>query len=196
MNSHGSSIMPRRSTTIVSAMGLIVLCLLMPSQAPAEPAGPDPSALGIEEMERTAHEQVRKMEEMLASSFKLLEQAISTSDVASTAIRNEAITAMKGLVKLSEENYMMLQQKKAEQDRDGVEHEYVKISIAAAKVAELYAQVRTASGIDVDLEDTRVERTLDIESALPMDMGNVSSADVSDSLDVLPDPPSHASPFI
>jgi hypothetical protein len=188
--------MSRRRITIASGLGFLALCLLIPSQAPAEPAGPDPSALGIGEMETAAREQVNKMEEMLASSFKLLEQAISTSDVASTAIRNEAITAMKGLVKLSEENLIMLQQKKAEQDRDAVEHEYVKISIAAAKVAELYAQVRTASGIDVDLEDTRVERTLDIESALPMDMGNVSSADVSDSLDVLPDPPSHASPFI
>lgn len=187
--------MQRRIVAVVSGLSMM-LPLLIAGQAPAEPAGPDPSALTIEEMETGARDQVNKMEEMLASSFKLLEQAISTSDVASTAIRNEAITAMKGLVKLSEENLMMLQQKKAEKDRDAVEHEYVKISIAAAKVAELYAQVRTASGIDVDLEDTRVERTLDIESSLPMDVGDVSAVGVSDAAAVLPDPPSHASPFI
>jgi len=170
----------------------LVAVLLVPAQAPAEPAGPDPSALSIDEMEQGGRDMVNKMEEMLASSFKLLEQAISTSDVASTAIRNEAITAMKGLVKLSEENFIMLQQKRAEKNRDGVEHEYVKISIASAKVAELYAQVRTASGIDVDLEDSRVERTLDIESALPMD--SATTSDYSDAVEVLPDPPSHASP--
>jgi len=188
--------MKSRLAAVVSGVSMLVLGLLVTDRAPAEPAGPDPSALTISEMETNARDQVNKMEEMLASSFKLLEQAISTSDVASTAIRNEAITAMKGLVKLSEENLMVLQQKKAEKDRDAVEHEYVKISIAAAKVAELYAQVRTASGIDVDLEDTRVERTLDIESTLPMDVGDVSASNVTDAVDVLPDPPSHASPFI
>jgi hypothetical protein len=196
MHSYRSLVMPKRIANIIGPLGLLALLLLVPSRAPAEPAGPDASVLTVEDMAGTAREEVNKMEEMLISSFKLLEQSISTSDVASTAIRNEAITAMKGLVKLSEENLIMLQQKKAEGDRDAVEHEYVKISIAAAKVAELYAQVRTASGIDVDLEDTRVERTMDIESSLPMDMGSVSSADISSSLDVLPDPPSHASPFI
>ena len=185
-----------RLPALVSSFSLLALGVLLSVEAPAEPAGPDPSALSIEEMETGARDQVNKMQEMLASSFKLLEQAISTSDVASTAIRNEAITAMKGLVKLSEENLIMLQQKKAEKDRDGVEHEYVKISIAAAKVSELYAQVRTAAGIDVDLEDTQVERTLDIESSLSMEVGDVSAAGVSDSANVLPDPPTYASPFI
>ena len=185
--------MRRRFALLGSCLGLLAAVLLVPADAPAEPAGPDPSALSAEEMEQSSRDMVNQMEEMLASSFKLLEQAISTSDVASTAIRNEAITAMKGLVKLSEENLMMLQQKKAEGDRDGVEHEYVKISIAFAKVSELYAQVRTASGIDVDLEDTRVERSLDIESAMPMD--STATSDFSDASDlVLPDPPSHASP--
>ena len=186
-----------RLSALVSGLSIFAVSLLTSIEVPAEPAGPDPSALSIEEMETSAREQVDKMEEMLASSFKLLEQAISTSDVASTAIRNEAITAMKGLVKLSEENLMMLQQKKAEKDRDGVEHEYVKISIASAKVAELYAQVRTASGIEVDLEGTQVERTLDIESSLPAEVGDVSAAGVSDAAsNVLPDPPVFASPFI
>jgi len=149
--------------------------------------------MSIDEMDDAAKGMVSRMGEMLASSFELLEQSISASDVAATAIRNEAITAMKGLVKLSEENYMVLQQKRAEQNRDGVEHEYVKISIAAAKVAELHAQVRTASGIDVDLEATRVERTLDIENSIPVESETFADFG-SDSVDVLPDPPSHASP--
>jgi hypothetical protein len=68
----------------------------------------------------------------------------------------------------------------------------VKISIASAKVAELYAQVKTASGIDVDIEATEVERTLDIKSSLPADLETAS--DFSEPFDTLPDDPVHASP--
>ncbi len=185
--------MCKRLSLLLCGLALVAMSTLVTTPAPAEPAGPDPSALSIDEMTDAAKVMVDQMEEMLAASFKLLEQAISTSDVASTTIRNEAITAMKGLVKLSEENMMTLQERRAEQDRDAVEHEYVKISIASAKVIELYAQVRTASGIDVDLEDTRVERTIDIESAMPLDTATTS--DFIDAVDVLPDPPSHASPI-
>lgn len=185
--------MTRRITASICGAALLGLTLLIATPSPAEPGNVDPSSMSVDEMEKTAKKMVAKMEEILTMSFKLLEQSISTSDVAATAIRNEAITAMKGLVKLSAENFMMLQQKRAEQNRDGVEHEYVKISIASAKVSELFAQVKTASGIDVDIEATQVESTLDIESSIPVDSETFSEFG-SESVDVLPDPPSHASP--
>ena len=186
--------MRRQFTRLVTGLGLLTLALLLTAPSPAEPTVDDPSQMTTEQMVESAKEMVNEMEEMLTASFTLLEKSITASDVAATAIRNEAITAMKGLVKLSEENLMTMQQKNAEKDRDGVEHEYVKISIAAAKVAELYAQVKTASGIDVDIEATKVDRTLEIKSSLPADLETAS--DFSEPVDTLPDDPVHASPTI
>lgn len=134
------------------------------------------------------------MEAMLKKSFKLLEQAINSADVSATNTRNEAITAMKGLVKLSEGNYVTLQQRAAEKDRKGVEHEYVKITIAAAKVRELFAQVQSAGGVDIDLELTDVERTLTIGADLsPDDL--LTELFVFVTPDVIPEPPINASPY-
>jgi hypothetical protein len=185
--------MRNRATLSVGGLSLLVLALLCPPPSTAQPSGGDSSAMSVQEMNDASKDMVTVMEESLAASFKLLEQSISSSDVAATALRTEAITAMKGLVKLSEENLMVLQQKLAENDRDAVEHEYVKISIAAAKVADLYAQVKTASGIDVDLEATQVETTLDIESSIPVETETFSDFG-NDSANVLPDPPTHATP--
>jgi hypothetical protein len=135
------------------------------------------------------------MEKQLGDSFQLLEESIAQGDVAATTARNEAITGMKGLVKLSEQNLLTLQQRSAERDRQLVEHEYVKISIACAKVGEFYAQIKSATGVPVDLELADVERKLDYEGKLPVvETLSTSFADPTTPADV-PDPPPHASPY-
>ena len=164
------------------------------AQAPGDGGREDMDAMTIPQMMEGASRHVEEMERSLTASFKLLEESISSGDVATVTLRNEAITAMKGLVKLSEENYLTLQQKSAEGDRDAVEHEYVKITIAAAKVAELYAQVRSASGVQLDMEITDVERSLNLESSLPMSP-EVTSSFFSPQADDVPDEPVHASPY-
>ena len=151
------------------------------------------ASMSVDEMKDSAQGMVTRMRDMLETSFGLLEESIARNDVATTSIRNEAITAMKGLVKLSEENLMTLRQKAAERDRDGVEHEYVKISIASAKLSELYAQVRTSGGIDVDIEATDVESSFSIDSEMPVDQE--TPATFSDSADVIPDEPVFASTY-
>lgn len=122
--------------------------------------------LSIDQMVSGAGTMVDGMGEQLSSSFKLLEESISGQNVAATVARNEAITAMKGLVKLSEENFVSLQQAAAEGNRDSVEHEYVKIMIARGKIGELFAQVKTAGGIMVDMETPDTERQVEIESEM------------------------------
>lgn len=178
------------SAVLVALMAVSVL-------APAKTGGGDAdlSDMSIDDMQTSADTMVQNMEAQLATSFKLLEEALAGTDADAINVRNEAITAMKGLVKLSEENYMTLQQKSAEGDRAGVEHEYVKISIAQAKVTELFAQVRTAGGIDMDIEAANVEKTLDIEGTLPLDTDTPAQfADPGNTATVPADPP-HASPI-
>lgn len=153
----------------------------------------DLAQLTVDDMVERASESVRKMEKQLGESFKLLEESISKGDVAATTARNEAITAMKGLVRLSEQNLLTLQQRAAERDRTRVEHEYVKITIAAAKVGEFYAQIKSATGSPVDLDLTEVERKLIFEGELPV-VDDLSTSFTAPA-DVVPDPPVHASPY-
>ena len=112
---------------------------------------------------------VRKMEEQLTDSFYLLEASLAAGDVNGANSRNEAITVMKGLVKLSEQNLMSMRQKAAEGDRKRVENEYVKILIASQKVSEYYAQVKSAVSLGVGvLELSSVERRLVFSGSLPV----------------------------
>jgi hypothetical protein len=180
----------RALTAFVAATIIVALPLWAPAQGPAS----DPAKMTTEQMVKAGGEMVQAMEDQLSKAFKLLEESITSGDVAATQARNEAITAMKGLVKLSEENFLTLQQRAAEGDKERVEHEYVKISIAAAKVQELFAQVQTAGGIQVDIEATGVETSLDIESDYPI-VPELTEVFYVDTAEVLPDPPPFASPY-
>lgn len=184
--------------TLIASAVIISLAFGVTGLLAAEPApGPvrgeqDLTRLSNDDIVKDAIATVRRMEGQLAESFKLLEESIAANDIAATTVRNEAITAMKGLVRLSEQNLMTLQQRAAERDRQRLEHEYVKITIAAAKVAEFYAQVKSAAGGRVDLDLTDVERRLEFEGSLPVVEGLTTG--FSDPVTV-PDPPVHASPY-
>jgi len=173
-------------------LGASVLVAAEPELTTTRP-DEDLSQLTIEDMAARASDSVRRMEKQLGDSFKLLEESIAKGDVAATTARNEAITAMKGLVRLSEQNLLTLQQRAAERDRTRVEHEYVKITIAAAKVGEFFAQIKSATGTPVDLELTEVERKLVFEGRLPV-VDDLTTTFTTDP-DTVPDPPVHASPY-
>lgn len=170
-----------RLKSALSILGPIVAAIVaaMSVQA-AEPrptAPPTAATAGDEDLAKLSDVQlveraealVKRMEEQLTDSFWLLEASLTAGDVSGAMARNEAITVMKGLVKLSEQNLMTLKQKAAEGDRRRVENEYVKIAIAGAKVAEYYAQVKSAVSIGSGaLELSNVERRLVYSGNLPV----------------------------
>ncbi len=186
--------MVMRKTLTMVTLGFALLggAVLATAQTPAAGgANKTTRIMSIPELKTRAADAMKSMNRMLTDSFALLEQSIASQDIATTNARNEAITQMKALVKLSEQNHMTLQQRAAEGDRDAVEHEYVKINIASAKTQELYAQVKSAGGVRTDLEMTDVERTLDINAALPQP----ESIDFMPEGDTVPEPPIYASPY-
>ncbi len=147
------------------------------------------------ELEERGTKMVRKMEKRLGESYKLLEKAIQDGNIEAQNARNESITQMKGLVKLSEEYLLSLQQHSAEGDCKKSEHQYVKISIAFAKVSELFAQVRSAGGVEGDVEELQdVQRDTTFLGDLPFDI-RLAETFFGD-LDILiPDEPVRASPY-
>lgn len=157
----------------------------------------DLAKYSINELVERASDKVGTMEKWLTESFYLLEASLSAGDVNAANTRNEAITVMKGLVKLSEQNLMTMRQKAAEGDRRRVENEYVKITIAHGKVQVYYAQVKSAESVGVtNLDLSAVERRLVYSGQLPVvDDLPASFAWTYDVFIVTPSEPVHASPY-
>ena len=197
------------SSSFVAAIAAVTIGtvqLRAADEIPLPPPAPDPvglnedldlSKLDTQQLVERASGFVKSMEEWLSDSFYLLEQSLSAGDVNAANTRNEAITVMKGLVKLSEQNLMNMQQKAAEGDRKRVENEYVKISIAHTKVQEYYAQVKSAVSIGVtNLELSQVERRLVYSGTLPVvdDLPGLFEQ-TYDVFSNTPTEPVHASPY-
>ena len=112
------------------------------------------SNLTITEMTKRSSTQLREMDAIIQSAFDALEEARSDDEGLDTLQRvsciNDALLAMKGLLKLAEENMLNLRQNGALGKKEEVEFEYLKIGIASDKFVELDAQVRSCGGPSLD----------------------------------------------
>ncbi len=169
---HHSPLRPAATLAVVVCLGLGVEVRAQRTPAPVAASfseDDDLTRFSTPQLVEKAVAMVRKMEEQLNDSFYLLEASLSAGDVNGANTRNEAITVMKGLVKLSEQNLMTMRQVAAEGDRKRVENEYIKILIASQKVSEFYAQVKSAVSLGVGaLELSSVERRLVFSGSLPV----------------------------
>ena len=106
----------------------------------------DEENLSVGEMTKRSGTQVREMDAVIQSAFDSLEDARSEEDIQRVSCINDALTAMKGLLKLAEENMLSLRESAARGDDSAVQFEYIKIGIASDKFVELDAQVRSCGG--------------------------------------------------
>jgi hypothetical protein len=163
-----------------------------------EPEDEDLSDFTNRQLADKGQKLVALMDKQLNESFYLLEASLSAGDIAAASARNEAITVMKGLVKLAEGNLRTLKQRVAEDDRPRVENEYAKITIAATKVQEYYAQVRSAASVGLDaFELSNVERRLTFSGRLPVveELPRLFSSDYYTPFASSPSAPFNASPW-
>lgn len=93
-----------------------------------------------------AQERVSVIDATTKRAAAELERSQKSGDDARLRCVRDKWTAMKGLLKLSSQALLNLQQAQTEGDRGGVEHEKTKIGIAAEKVTELEAQVLACGG--------------------------------------------------
>jgi len=140
-----------------------------------------------------AKRMMTEMKQTLSDGFTMLQEARESQDVSRLNSLNEALSAIKGLLRLSEQNFILLQEAVAKGDKTKAEHEYVKISIAYNKIRELDARLRshmgTAEGGEVDgkpIIDTIKDKDLPIENP----------SDSLDDIDVDVGRPPSASPFL
>lgn len=184
----------RRLARFVGLLGLLALAGASLAQPAGTPGREPRLTLSPPEMIEQAEEKLAAMRSTLGDSFGELASARKTQDIQRLSCVNEALTAVKGLVRLAEQNYVSLREATAQGDTEAAEHEFVKLSLAAGKVGELSAQLKACAGPTVASEaDGEPELKVLSDSELSDDQDPM--AWYSDS-EVVLEVPSSSSPFI
>ncbi len=115
--------------------------------APAQPEkASEGSTLSDPEKIRRSAEAVAKMRTALKDVLVKLEEARNSKDVVKLNCVNEKLTQIKGLLRISEQSDIALQESVAKKESATAEHEYTKVSIAVVKVNQLSAEAEECIG--------------------------------------------------
>lgn len=106
------------------------------------------------------------MREALRIVLEKLEEARRTKDVVKLNCVNEKLTQVKGLLRISEQSDVALQEAVAKRDTGSSEHEFTKVMIAQQKVAQLRAEVEECIGQLA----FRTDENLTVEVEVPDDL--------------------------
>ena len=118
-----------------------------PSAASALPPEPsDASRVADPDKVRVSAEALVKMRTALKDVLSKLEEARNSKDVVKLNCVNEKLTQMKGLLRISEQSDIQLQESVAKKETATSEHEYTKVTIARGKVEQLRAEAEECIG--------------------------------------------------
>ncbi len=174
------------------AMAIGAACLLIAVAVGAQQGKKSKSVDNIPGQLDQAKAMIEKMHKMVKEGFEELQDARSASNINRVNCVNEALTAMKGLLRLAEGNYLSMQEAAARKDAKQVEHEFIKVTIAYNKTDELNGQLQGCGGPSTDgAIDGKPYIEKNIDSDLP-------TVDPTEGLKDLPpqlETPPSASPF-
>lgn len=200
VSSKTSALLPAsRNDVIRQAIAAAVggFCLIVAAGVAAEETGAQPPATGdLAGMGRQVEQgkaYIDRMHKMVASGFSELEEARKSQNITRVNCVNEALTTIKGLMRLAESNFLAMEECVSRKDDKCTEHEYVKISIAFNKAEELDGQLKGCGGPSVDgAIDGRPYIEKNIDPDLPEIDPTEGLTDLAPKLEVVPS----ASPFI
>jgi hypothetical protein len=181
--------------TIRIAVALVAAFALVASVASAQQAPPELKTLSLKKMVSEGERHLEGMKNVLKEGFAELRSARETQAVQKINQVNEALSTIKGLLRLSEQNFILLQEAAAKNRRDNAERELVKIIVAYDKVMELRGLIRAAGGPEQEgsfdgQPQVDIIRDSDVPVLDPIE--DISALDVID-IDAAKPPP--ASPF-
>jgi hypothetical protein len=110
---------------------------------------------------------VGRMRSVLTEVLGRLEEARATKDVVKLNCVNEKLTQVKGLLRISEQSDVALQEAIAKKDTTAAEHEYSKVSIAKNKVEQLRTESEQCIGQLAFRTDENLTVEVEVPSGLP-----------------------------
>jgi hypothetical protein len=145
---------------------LLAACLL-PSAAPAALGA---EKLTMEQMKENSEKMLASMRSMRENGEAALRKARSDGDWARLDCVNSALIALKGVLKLSEDDLYELQAEFKLGNAKGVQVAYTKLGIAATKIEGLDARLRACGG---PTQEGVVEGVPVVERTKDQDLPNV-----------------------
>jgi hypothetical protein len=113
-----------------------------PVALPAEKASDVPDATKLERSNKS----LGAMREVLRDVLAKLEEARRAKDVVKLNCVNEKLTQIKGLLRISEQSDVALQEAVSTRDSTSSAHEYTKVMIAQQKVSQLRTEAEKCIG--------------------------------------------------
>lgn len=153
-----------RRIVIVAVAALAGLAL---AQAPVAPEAPDASKVSDPEKVKVSAESVGKMRGSLKDVLLKLEEARNTKDVVKLNCVNEKLTQIKGLLRISEQSDVALQEAVAKKETSTAEHEFTKVTIARSKVEQLRAEAEQCIGQLAFRTDENLSVEVEVPDYLP-----------------------------
>lgn len=151
---------------VLLVAGLAFAQAAKPSGPPAAPLPTLEKASEVEDpqkLERSS-KALTTMRGALREVLEKLEEARRTKDVVKLNCVNEKLTQIKGLLRISEQADVALQEAVARKETTASQHEYTKVMIAQQKVAQLRSETeecigqlafRTDENLSVEVEEPR-----------------------------------------
>ncbi len=136
----------------IGLLAVVLTCGLVSAQPVARPdPAPAPalekpgSVSDAEKLERSS-QALGAMREVLRDVLAKLEEARRAKDVVKLNCVNEKLTQVKGLLRISEQADVALQEALVRREVTSSEHEYTKVMIAWQKVSQLRSEVEECIG--------------------------------------------------
>jgi len=140
---------------------------------------PDPEKL------RRSADALARMRNVLKEVLGKLEEARNTKDVVKLNCVNEKLTQIKGLLRISEQSDVALQEAVAKKETSQGEHEFTKVMIARQKVDQLRAEAEECIGQLA----FRTDENLTVEVEVPDDLPSLDPTKPQTPPDVIKRPP-------
>jgi len=136
---------------------------------PATPAPTLERAADVPDVEKLKRSSaaVSRMRSVLTEVLGRLEEARATKDVVKLNCVNEKLTQVKGLLRISEQSDVALQEAVVKKDTTAAEHEYSKVSIAKNKVEQLRNESEQCIGQLAFRTDENLTVEVEVPSGLP-----------------------------
>lgn len=141
----------RAGVSTVSFRQLVIAATLLVAsfalgQAPTPPEATDASKVPDPDKVKISAESVTKMRGALKDVLGKLEEARNSKDVVKLTCVNEKLTQIKGLLRISEQSDVALQEAVARRESQSADHEFTKVTIARSKVDQLRAEAEQCMG--------------------------------------------------
>ncbi|MGV3625805.1 MAG: hypothetical protein ACO1OB_33650 [Archangium sp.] len=176
--------MIRRAVTFL----VVAAATLSLAQAPEAPEASDASKVPDAQKVKTSSDSVLRMRSALKDVLTKLEEARNTKDVVKLNCVNEKLTQIKGLLRISEQSDVALQEAVAKKETSTAEHEFTKVTIARSKVDQLRAEAEQCIGQLAFQTDENLSVEVDIPDYLPP--GDPTTMPTPPSIDTRPPPAS------